>query len=176
MQVYTIRIERRRIRRQAIAATSAETARRHAALLLREGDRILGVTTAPSGVEPEASLDEAREALDFLLSRPFLDLDGRAALLRHWILFAVARPDVAAQPLAMAGLRLRPEGLEANARLAIGSPGSVPALGEWFEGSRWAGARLLNVLDAIPGAARTNLTLAGIASRAVLVPLKEMPL
>lgn len=170
MQVWSIRIERRRIRHQRVIAGSEADARRSAGLVLREGDRLLGVAPVEISATREASADEGRAALEHLLSRDFLGLDGQPAWVRDWIALAQgARRDEANRALAMAGLRLREDG-----GLAVGSSASVPTLGVWFEDTPWSGSQMLAALDALPGTSRANMTFGGIRSRATIIPASEV--
>jgi hypothetical protein len=173
MQIWSLRIEKRRIRHQRVIAGSEAEARRSAALVLREGDRLLGAALVETTVARPVDTEEGRAALEHLLSRDFLDLDGQAAWLRDWLRLAQddpSRRDEANRAMAMAGLRLREDGA-----LAVGSPASVPTLGVWFESTPWAGSQLLAALDALPGASRASMTFGGVRSRATVIPASEVP-
>ena len=172
MQVWSVRIERRRIRHQRVIAASEADARRSAAMVLRESDRLLGVALVDTAATRAVDAEEARAALEHLMSRDFLDLNGKPAWLRDWIALAQSTPerrDEANKAMAMAGLRLRDDG-----SVAVGSPASVPTLGVWFENTPWAGSQLLVAIDALPGSSRANMTFGGIRSRATIIPASEV--
>ena len=170
MRVYVAEIETRRTRTVRLVAGSAEAAHRSAAVLLASGDRLLRVD--PLADRTPASAIAALRRLcdrDFLL----LDMGDRLvpASVRDWIDAAAASPeraDALNPSLALAGLRV------AEGRLIIGSPRSIPLLSDWFHGSAWAGAALVQTLMGLPDATRTARTFAGINARAVSFPLHHL--
>lgn len=170
MRVYVAEIETRRTRAVRLVAASAEAAHRSAGVLLNAGDRLLRVD--PLAERTPAS---AIAALRRLCDRDFLplDVDGRLvpASVRDWIDWAAtdgARADALNPTLALAGLRVT------EGSLIVASPRSIPLLADWFHGSAWAGAALVQTLLELPGAARTARTFAGINARAVSLPLHHL--
>lgn len=169
MQLFTVRIETRRQRIQRIAATNAETARRLVAAMLPDGDRIAAVTCEGRGTPMPPDLDLARDVLQDIAARDFLDLDGQPACVQDWLLAAgCGRADELNPVLAVAGLRVLPEH-----RLAVGSAQSIPMLGEWCDNTRAAGPGLLALLSECYGRQTASRTFAGVRSRCAIVPLAD---
>ncbi len=168
MRVFVARIQTRRTRTVRMVAASAEAATRAAGVLLGQDDRLLSVE--PLAEKTSAS---AMAALRGLMARHFLALDGDAATVGDWIAAALVDPLAAEKlnpQLAMAGLRVAhdPE------RVIVGSPVSIPLLGEWFQGSEWAGSALIQTLAAVPGAIRRLYSMAGVKTRCVVLPFAEV--
>lgn len=161
MDVYTVTVRETRLRRIQLVAESVDAACSAAAAVLDDGARVVDAQLHAER-EPAA----ARSALDRLLTRDFLTLpSGPTGTVGDWVYHAAKGQDWALDKLPLIGLRLEPGGL------VIGSPTSVPALAAWFRGTPWAKAELLAVLALVPGARRTNRTLAGVKSRAVILPI-----
>ena len=160
MQLYSVAIERKRVERVRVAAPDAFKARASAERLLRAGDRIAEVIETAAADE-----NHGREALDHLLGREYLDLNGRPMLVEDWLRAALAGAADDLNPrLSVAGLRVAAEG-----RICIGSPSSIPTLHGWFVGTRWDGSGLITALTGIPGAGRAACTMAGYRTRCALL-------
>lgn len=182
MRAYTVRIEETRMRHQRLVAHSEDAARRAASLLLRSGDKIVGVQMSEVSQKSAYSPDEGRRALKFLLARSYLPKDDAVMTLRDWVDYGgyldgidyqgVSKSDAlddANAALALCGLRLLPGG-----DLLVGSPVSIPALCEWLGATAWGGSKLLPVLGSLPGTTRSLRTFAGIRSRVVVIPASEV--
>lgn len=165
MRAYTVFIESRELRTARIAAPSEVAARAMAGVLLRGNDRLVRISDDLS--EAPRVPGRAVEALERLRSRDFFDWQGQPQCVEDWLLRAAepGQRDKANAVLALAGLRLQADG-----RVAIGSPSSVPTLHGWFRTTAFDGPALMNVLGSLPGAQRSNLTFAGNHSRAVILP------
>lgn len=159
MQIYVAHIETRRTRLVRFAAKSAATAERSANVLLRPGDKLVSVD--PLGLKDPVS---ARSAIDHLLDRDYLPIDGQMHTVGEWLRLALTAPEDFNPRLALAGLRI------SEGSIVIASPVSIPVLSDWFADTPWAGQALLQTLDALPGASRSNFTFAGRRARALLLP------
>lgn len=117
----------------------------------------------------EARAGLAREAILHLLRQDYLTLNGKAALVEDWLRATVgqdqARQRVLNARLALAGLRVTFEN-----QIVIGSAGSVPTLGQWFEHTEWQGPDLISTLRTLPDAVVRVFSFAGINSKAVVLP------
>lgn len=167
MRAYTVFIESRTMRSARLAAPSEVAARAMAGVLLRGNDRLVRISDdLADGVSARAP-GMAADALARLRAQDFFDWQGQDQCVEDWLLRASdpARRDATNPVLALAGLRVMPDG-----RVAIGSPSSVPTLHGWFRTTPFDGSALMNVLGSLPGAQRSNLTFAGCHSRAVILP------
>lgn len=171
MQTYLVTIERLEKRRVRVAGHSPEDALQLIRNVLPEGARAL--TALPlDGVSP----DLGRKALDALLNRDFMDLQGlKDAPVEAW-LRAAALPGMCDQlnaSLALAGLRVTPD-RDGILWLWIGSPVSIPLLAVWVA-DRMAPSMFLPALQAMEGATRPRgMTFAGLKARAVGLPLASV--
>lgn len=168
---------------RTFVATILETRKRHLRLVAVSADQAMAMLQRTHGrdvkVERIAGLGAttvqgAVQALLTILHADYLDLDGTPATLREWLALGAAAEGSARrafdEPLAMAGLRLR-YGAEGGASgLIVGSARSIPFLADLMNGSGFEGEALHASLLLIPGATRTSVTLAGIPSRAVVLP------
>ena len=164
MRLWAFDVETRRVTHTRVVAETYSDAFQIVQRGLTKGDRLL----QGGEVVLERKADQAQAAVRHLLRRAFLPIAGMEASVQDWVAEAMAGNPVANARLAVAGLRLR-----ADDTLAIGSPGSVPQLRDWFARTAWPGAELHLALMALPGAKRINapLTMAGVSSRCVALPI-----
>lgn len=170
MRAFRVTLEIRTQKSVTIAAADDQAASKAALRVHGPAARVVQVAL---DVTPGASSGQA--VLRHILAAPFLPLAGQNACLRDWVLAArqalADGRDVAPlnRQLAMAGLRL-----DDNRRLAIGSPGSIPTLGDILEDSPYANEEILTALARIPGSAKSVRTFLGICSRSVTLPWGEV--
>lgn len=181
MQIFALTVERTLRRKLHIAARDADHARQIAAQTLPAGQRII----AASAVNTETlaglpAADLGFEALDHLLQRCWMPLDGKAdQRIADWLDFAMiddAKREIANKSLAMAGLRIRdmgPEGARPVPHLLIASPFSHPQIADWTRNHDFGGSLFLPALTALDGAYRPKVgfTFSGISSRVVAMPM-----
>ena len=167
MHTFLVTIHETRKRRLRLVAASADAAvamlkRTHGRDVRVEGITALGASTQASAVT----------ALRTILGADYLDLNGKPATLRDWLGAAASMPAVQKlfdDPLAVAGLRMR-YGAGGAVGLAVGSANCIPFLADLMQGTGFEGDALLQVLALVPGAERAGVTLAGVRSRAVVLP------
>lgn len=168
MRTFAVTILETRKRRLRLVAASADAA---VAMLKRTHGRDVRIEgiTALGGATKAAAVT----ALQTILGADFLDIEGGPADLRDWLgSAAMAAPGSRArfdEPLALAGLRLRFDG-DAPDGLVVGSANCIPFLADLMQGTGFEGDALLQVLSLVPGACRAGVTLAGVRSRAVVLP------
>lgn len=179
MQVFSVTVERLASRRLQVLAASADRAIAMVQATLPSGAR----ATKASPLHDESLTGSVGcgmgvEAIDHLLERDFLAVDGRPTLVRDWVLLArqLSERDRANRALAMAGMRIIMGDRVEEYFLAVGSAISVPLLAHWCDGTPFAGAALLPTLASIPGALRprSGFTFAGVPSRVVLIPAENV--
>jgi hypothetical protein len=166
MQVFTVTLRETRVRRIQMVAEDARAAREAAQEVLCQGESVTDVQ-----LYADRQPANVRAALEHLFSRDFMDIPANAdgdvvtGTVGDWVWHAAKGADWAADKLPLIGLRLE------NDRLLVASPQSVPALGAWFKGTPWAKGELIVALRTLPGVKRTNRSLAGVKTRAVMLPL-----
>lgn len=170
MYLFSVEIEQRRTRRVTVPAPSAEAAKIGARVLLRPNDRIVGVDRALSDIDPKTEADVASDIVAAILDKEVPGPRGLGMTVTEWIdrLKAEERPLRNDADLALARCGLRFDAGD----LHIGSPGVIPALAIWFNGTAYCGPQLHATLRRLPGAKPSVRTFAGIRSRSVGVPLK----
>lgn len=153
-------------RHYTIPAASAAEAERMAKRSLRPGQKLIGINVT----DGYRSSETGAQCLAHLLGHPYFPADGVPRCLADWIRAALgcggAEAQAANHQLAFGGLRVRPE----TPMLCIASGRSIAFLMQVFEHTPWAD-RWGDALAALPGATRTNMTFARVASRAVQLPL-----
>ncbi|MGI3163100.1 hypothetical protein [Pseudooceanicola sp. 200-1SW] len=153
-------------RHYTIPATSAAEAERMAKRSLRPGQRLVGVDVT----DGYRSAETGAQCLAHLLGHPYFPARDVPRCLADWIRVALgcdgAEAQAANRQLAFGGLRVRPE----MSALCVASGRSVAFLVQVFDDTPWAD-RWADALAALPGATRTNMTFARVASRAVQLPL-----
>jgi hypothetical protein len=172
MLEFLVSVEIQRRRHYRVAAPDADAARADLRDVLPEGARIVDCRVAGS-----VGTRLARRAMRHILTRDFLPLSGDApATVEDWLFAArdaaPAGVDAINLRLASAGLRLRPDGAGALS-LACGSAHSIPALARWCRGQPFAGSTLLAALAELPRALRCNMTISGLRTRAISMPLQD---
>ncbi|MBL3569891.1 hypothetical protein BV509_00885 [Rhodovulum sulfidophilum] len=169
-RLFSIALEERRVRHQRIVATDDGHAEQIGRAMARQrGARYLGLTEAGAGpsADPRAALD----ALAHLIAAPFLTLGGRSATVGDWLAaFSGGRED-ADLNRAMAPAGLRVYVLPSGADFYVATSPRIAFLADCFARTPWAGGAWATTLRAIEGARATNMTFAGIASRATGLPL-----
>lgn len=165
MHLFTVAIQETRIRQRRIAAPDELTAERLIRRGLKRGDQIMSISRHVHIGDP----DTGQAALDFLLTRDFLPLDGRDATVADWIGACMRDPSSMTRDraLSVAGLRVTPD------RLSIGSAACIPTLMHWCDGTPWHGFNLTAALRGLPGSTFANMTYAGRRARSVQLPLND---
>ncbi|QPM89132.1 hypothetical protein [Pseudooceanicola algae] len=153
-------------RQYTIPASNRDEALRMARRSLRPGQKLEGIDVT----DGYCSIETGMDCLAHLLARPYFSDGDRPCRVADWIRTALgevgADQKAANRQLAYGGLRIRPE----EGMLCIASGRSVAFLAQHFETTPWAD-RWADALAALPGATRTNMTFARVASRAVLLPV-----
>ncbi|WP_010137351.1 hypothetical protein [Oceanicola sp. S124] len=153
-------------RHYTIPAGSAAEAERMARRSLKPGQKLVGINVTDGYRSAETGAD----CLAHLLGHPYFPAGDVPRFLADWIRAALgwdgAEAQAANRQLAYGGLRIRPE----TPALCVASGRSVAFLVRVFEDTPWAD-RWADALAALPGASRTNMTFARVASRAVQLPL-----
>lgn len=171
MQIFTATVSRRVLRRVQLAAQDEAQAARMVRAVLRPGEKLEGFNQGHG--QDGFTEDDGREAVARILDRDWLPVSPSREPMPVSFWVRAPRASVpgseAYTSLAVAGLRVLPDG-----ELAIGSAQSVPQIAEWMRGTRFAGPGLFQALRAIMGATGVNLTLAGQATRAVVIPHHEI--
>ena len=162
-----------------VLAPSLTAARR--AVAVRAGfrtGRITDICETESGDQTTdhatATSADGHAALQILLTAEFLELFARPACIADWLRSDTTQAgqawqDIANAKLSLAGLRIVEGGL------AVANNPEFMFLINLFAATKWAGGQWSMALRNIPGARVTNLTFAGIRSRAVIVPLPANP-
>jgi hypothetical protein len=162
MRVFAVQIAQQRLKTLRVPAISIDAARSAAEFILQPGDRIRAITE-----QCDVTPASGRAALDHLLAREYLELDGAPMLVEDWLLSArKATAQHLNAKLALAGIRVD----EQKGRVSIASAACVPVLHHWFMGTPWEGTSLIHALATMPGANRVNLTYAGVRSRSISLP------
>lgn len=164
MRAYLITIETPRRRTLQVVADRAEDAARAARRTIGATSKVVDVALVARNDQ-----DAGRAAIRFILAQPYLPLDGEEATVADWLVAAKLGNESPTGPhnkaLAPAGLRVSPDG-----DLIIASATAIPTLADWLADTAFNGRNLLPALARLPGTARTTLTFAGIAAKAMLLP------
>lgn len=164
MRAFQVVITEIRERKVSVVAYDLNAAKHAVQAMLGAGESIKRVDQIG-----EARAGQAGKAIKHLLGRDYLSLNGKAASVEDWLRAAVRADDATRRTLnaklALAGLRVSD-----GPAIVIGSAGSVPTLGHWFDGTEWQGPDLISTLRTLPEAVVRVFSFAGINSKAVVLP------
>lgn len=164
MRAFQVTVTEIRERKVSVVAYDLNAAKHAVQAMLGAGESIKRVDQIG-----EARAGQAHEAIKWLLGRDYLSLHGKAASVEDWLRATVGANAETQRALnaklALAGLRVT-----FGNEIVIGSAGSVPTLGQWFEATEWQGPDLISTLRTLPEAVVRVFSFAGINSKAVVLP------